>query len=116
MIEPMLRPIVVQRPGREVGVSFCRYTVLATIPPTPPNPMTKAEVKDRLEAPRMLFCEYAMTAGTLLCAPAMVRNAPKYLGPSLPAYARITRPTIQMTLLAMMNGARSRTLSLKTAE
>ena len=46
------------QPGRYPGASTDRKTVDATIPPTPPAPITSAEVNARLVWPTMLFCMY----------------------------------------------------------
>jgi hypothetical protein len=62
-----------------------RDILLAMIPPIPPKPITRADVTLRFDDIKMLFWEYEMTAGTLLCVPAIVRNVPKYRTPTDPA-------------------------------
>jgi hypothetical protein len=45
-------------PGKNLGLSFWRKTVVAKIPPMPPKDMTRAVVTARLECEMMLFEDY----------------------------------------------------------
>lgn len=76
--------------------------------------MTSADVTERLECRQTLFCAYAMTAGTLLWHPAIVKNDPKYRAPLLPAYAVISSPVVHTKADKAMNGARLCVLSAVT--